>query len=201
MGLTETQKLVSTTACFALAAWFGADWLGISEETSGAAASQFAHRSAFQLKDATGRTVTQDDFQGRFLLVLFGFTQCPEVCPTTLSKIGETMDALGEDADRVQPLFISVDSERDTASDLDQFAARFHPSILGLTGSPEAIRAAAENFHVFYDRHEEPTGPGGHVMEHSSNLILLGSNGVWLRTFPQGTSAAEISAELLEKLN
>lgn len=197
MGLTRAQQVTSLGGLLTFAA---AAWLGTNGQSSGIVMSQLAHRAEFKLEDSSGRSVTQDEFRGKFLLVLFGFTKCPEICPTTLSTVGDVMDALGEDADQVQPLFISVDPERDAASDLDRYTTAFHPSILGLTGSPGALLAAAENFHVFYGRREELGAPEGYSMEHSSSLFLFGPDGAWLRAFPQGTPAAKISAELSDRL-
>lgn len=159
-----------------------------------------AHYPEFLLKDPFGRLVSQDDFQGRFLLVLFGFTQCPETCPMTLSEVAEVMDALGDKADQVQPLFISVDPERDAGAHLARYTDAFHPAILGLTGDPGAILAAAKTFHVLYDRDSDTVASDGFDRVHSSGLILLGPDGGWLRTFPYGTSADAVSADLSRRL-
>ena len=179
----------------------GIAWLGFEGRSRGEAALRFAHYPEFQLEDSTGRVVTQEDFRGRFLLVLFGFTECPDVCPTTLSKVGDVMDALGEDADQVQPLFISVDPEHDTGTELARYTATFHPAILGLTGSPGAIRVAAENFHVFYDQTQDATAAGGLGVGHSSSLLLLSPDGAWLRAFDEDTPAAAISTDLMDRLD
>ena len=185
----------------AAAVWVGAGWLGGEWRRNGAAASPYALHPQFQLQDSTGRVVTRNEFQGRFLLVFFGFTNCPEVCPTTLSEVGNVMDALEEKADQVQPLFISVDPERDAGADLARYTAAFHPAILGLTGSPGTLRVAAENFHVFYDQDLEATEPDSFEMAHSSSLILLNPDGAWLRTFAQDTPAAAIVADLVRRLD
>lgn len=179
----------------------GIVWLGLGERSRDEAALQFAHYPEFQLEDPTGRLVTPADFRGRFLLVLFGFTECPDVCPTTLSKVGDVMDTLGEDADRVQPLFISVDPEHDTRADLARYTATFHPAILGLTGSPGTVRVAAENFHVFYDQPFDATEAEGFDVGHSSSLLLLSPDGAWLRAFDEDTPAAAISTDLMSRLD
>ena len=187
-------------AGLAVTIWSGAAWLEIGEPPDGVTISPFLLRPEFQLKDAVGRSVTQDDFRGRFLLVHFGYSECPEVCPTTLSAVADVMDALGQNANQVQPLFISIDPKRDAPSDLARYTAVFHPSILGLTGSPGAVLVAAENFHIFFDQQQEPEEPDGDTVAHSSSLYLLGPDGAWLRVFPYGTPAAAISADLSGRL-
>lgn len=201
MGLMRAPSGLGITAGLAGATWLGITWLGLWEPSRDAAAMQFAHYPEFQLEDPSGRVVTQEDFRGQFLLVLFGFTECPDVCPTTLSKVGDVMDALGNDADRVQPLFISVDPDRDAGANLARYTAAFHPAILGLTGSPGALRVAAENFHVFYDQDPDTTEPNGFDMAHSSSLILLGTDGAWQRAFDYDTPATTISADLIGRLD
>ncbi len=196
----RAPKVLWTTAGLVGAAWLGVGWLGLGGTVGEAAVFRSAHYPEFLLRDPFGRFVSQDDFQGRFLLVLFGFTQCPETCPMTLSEVADVMDALGEKADQVQPLFISIDPEHDAGSLLARYTAAFHPAILGLTGSPDAILAAAKTFHVFYDRDFDTTEADGFAMVHSSGLILLGPDGGWLRTFPYGTSAETISADLSRRL-
>ena len=111
------------------------------------------------------------------------------------------MDALGEDADRVQPLFISVDPDRDAGANLARYTAAFHPAILGLTGSPGTLRVAAENFHVFFDQDLDVTEPNGFDLGHSSSLILLNPDGAWVRAFAYDTPAATISADLIGRLD
>lgn len=200
MRSMRASRILWVTTGLAGVTWLGAEWLGLGGTSSEVAVFRSDHYPEFQLEDPAGRVVTQEDFRGRFLLVLFGFTRCPEVCPTTLSEVGDVMDALGEDADRVQPLFISVDPERDAGSDLARYTSGFHPAILGLSGSPGAILVAAENFHILYDPDLDAPEPDGFDLDHSANLILLGPDGAWLRAFPYGTPAAKISADLAGRL-
>ena len=104
----------------------------------------------FELIDHTGKPRTERDFRGKLMLVYFGFTYCPDICPTDLQAIGQTLDKLGAEADSVQPLFITVDPERDTAQHLAEYVPMFHPRLIGLTGSAEAIRKAADAYKVYY---------------------------------------------------
>jgi protein SCO1 len=178
----------------------GSGWLGPGEPPSEVAVFRSVHYPEFLLEDPFGRYVTHEDFRGRFMLVLFGFTQSPETCPMTLSVVSDVMDDLDEKADQVQPIFISVDPERDVGTHLARYTDAFHPAILGLTGSPGALLSAARTFHVFYDRDLDATESDGFDMAHSSWLILLGPDGGWVRNFRYGTSAAAISADLSARL-
>ena len=131
----------------------------------------------------------------------FGYTNCPEVCPTTLSEVADVMDALGRGAGQVRPIFISIDPERDSPPKLADYTAAFHPSILGLTGTPDSLKAAAESFHIFYFlRSGDATAPDRVAIEHSPTLFLFGPDGAWLRAYAFGTPAAKISADLLSRL-
>lgn len=195
----RAPKALWITVGLVEAVWLGAG-VGLGGTSGEVAVSQSAHYPEFLLEDPFGRFVSRDDFQGRFLLVLFGFTQCSETCSMTLSEVAEVMDALGEKADQVQPLFISVDPEHDAGLNLARYTAAFHPAILGLTGSPGAIFTAAKTFHIFYDRDFDTTDSDSFDMVHSSGLILLGPDGRWLRTFSYGTSADVISADLSRQL-
>ena len=155
-----------------------------------------AFRPEFALADATGQIRSSDEFRGRYLLVFFGFTNCPDVCPTTLSEVAQVMDDLGPDAERVQPIFISIDPERDRRLGLDAYTQAFHPAILGLAGDTTATAAAADSFKIFFEREADAAAPDGYTMSHSPALYLVGPEGDWLRQFPFGTPAAEILSDL-----
>jgi protein SCO1/2 len=165
-----------------------------------ATTEQPAFRPQFVLADADGQTRTSAEFAGKHLLVFFGFTNCPDVCPTTLSEVAQVMDDLGADASQVQPIFISVDPERDRRLGLEEFTQAFHPSILGLAGDDAATRAAAESFKIFFEREVDPNAPDGYTMSHSPALYLVGPDGDWLRQFTYGTPASEILADLQSRL-
>lgn len=163
-------------------------------------ADQAAFRPEFALADAEGQTRTSAEFAGKHLLVFFGFTNCPDVCPTTLSDVAQVMDDLRANASQVQPIFISVDPERDRRLGLAAFTQAFHPSILGLAGDDAATRAAAESFKIFFEREADPNAPDGYTMSHSPALYLVGPGGDWLRQFTYGTPASEILADLQSRL-
>ena len=157
-------------------------------------------RPDFALQDGKGQTYTMVDFRGKFSLVFFGFTNCPDVCPTTMSEVAQVMDDLGEGADRVQPLFISIDPERDRRQGLTEYVAAFHPAILGLSGDDAATKDAATSFKIYFGREEDPSAPGGYTMSHSSGLYLIGPDGEWLRQFAYETPAAEILADIEKRI-
>lgn len=199
MRLTPVQKVLWIAAGAATLAWAG--WLAVGGPSIASEVVEVEpFRPAFALPDAEGRLVTTEDLRGRYQLVFFGFTNCPDVCPTTLSEVAQVMDDLGGDAARVQPVFISVDPERDRALGLAEYTQAFHPSILGLAGSEEATRAAAASFKVFFEREEQAGAPDGYSMSHSPALYLIGPEGDWLRQFTYGTPADEITADLRSRL-
>jgi cytochrome oxidase Cu insertion factor (SCO1/SenC/PrrC family) len=141
----------------------------------------------FALTDQAGKVRSDADFRGKLMLVYFGFTYCPDVCPTDLQAIGLTLDKLGRDADQVQPIFITVDPERDTASHLADYVALFHPRLLGLTGSADAIRKAADAYKVYYAR--VPLKDADYTVDHTAYIYLMDRDGSYLGFFPPGTSA------------
>ena len=127
----------------------------------------------FSLVDHTGRAVTEADFTGRFLLVYFGFTYCPDVCPTELGTIASALDALEEQGAHVTPVLITVDPERDTPEALADYVSRFHPRMVGLTGTPQQVAAVARAYRVFYAKVNRPEMTQ-YLVDHSSFIYLVG---------------------------
>ncbi len=151
----------------------------------------------YLLQDHNGRTVTDQEFRGRFQLLTFGYTSCPDVCPTTLAEMAAVMKALGDAAKRVQPLFVSVDPERDTPALLKEYTALFDVRILGLTGSPALIRGVADNFKVRYEKIQEPGAAAGrYTVDHSAGMILLGPDGRFLARFPYAMPVQELTRRI-----
>lgn len=128
---------------------------------------------AFTLADQTGKTRTDADFRGELMLVYFGYTTCPDVCPTDLMQIGLALDKLGDAGADVQALFISVDPERDTTDVLAKYVANFHPRILGLTGTPAQVHAAADAYKAYYARYTPPDG-AVYLIDHTGFIYLMG---------------------------
>lgn len=150
------------------------------DETLGAVTpKRLGIRAKFELVDHTGKNVTENDFQGRFMLVYFGFTSCPDTCPTTLAAITDVLERLGEYGQQIEPLFITVDPGRDTPDVLAEYLKRFHPRIRGLTGSPEQVWAAQEAFRVQSARAASQSG-GAYSMTHTSSVFFMGPDGGYL---------------------
>ena len=143
----------------------------------------------FELLDHTGTPRSDRDFRGRLMLIYFGFTYCPDICPTDLMAIGQALDQLGPDADAVQPVFITLDPERDTTEHLAEFVPVFHPRLLGLTGSLDAIGTVAEAYRVYFAKIPVGKDGGDYTIDHTSFIYLMDRDGKYLGFFPPGTSA------------
>jgi cytochrome oxidase Cu insertion factor (SCO1/SenC/PrrC family) len=141
----------------------------------------------FALTDHTGRIRTDGEFRGKLMVVYFGYTYCPDVCPTDLLAISQAIEALGPAGDAVQPLFISVDPERDTVAHLAEYVSAFHPRLIGLTGAPEEIRKVALSYKAYYAK--VAVGPGeDYVIDHTGVIYLMGRGGEYLGFAPPQTS-------------
>nr|WP_170245852.1 SCO family protein [Methylobacterium gnaphalii] len=141
----------------------------------------------FALVDHQGHARTEADFHGKLLLVYFGFTSCPDVCPTDLQEIARALTLLGAQGDQIQPLFITLDPERDTGAQLAEYVANFDPRVVGLTGSPQAVRAAADAYKVFYEK--VALAGSDYTIDHSAFIYLMDRSSGYLGFFPPGTSA------------
>lgn len=141
----------------------------------------------FALTDQSGRRRTDADFRGKLLLVYFGFTFCPDICPTDLQEIARAIDQLGPAGEQIQPVFVTLDPERDTAEHLSEYVPLFHPRLLGLTGSVEAVWQVAEAYKVFYEKVE--TDKGQYTIDHTAYIYLMDRSGAYLGFFPPNTSA------------
>jgi protein SCO1/2 len=150
----------------------------------------------FTLEDGSGKPVTDRDFRGKYMLVYFGYTFCPDVCPTTLSAVADAMDKLGPDAAKIRPLFITVDPRRDTPPVVKKYAAAFGPAITGLTGTPEEIARVAKEYRVYYAEHRTGPGPGDYSVDHSSVLYLMDPKGGFVAPVRADATGDEIAASL-----
>ncbi|UZO94568.1 SCO1/SenC family protein (plasmid) [Roseomonas mucosa] len=151
----------------------------------------------FSLTDHRGRTVTEADFRGRPMAVFFGFTHCPDVCPTTLGDMTALIEALGPDAERIHWLFVSVDWERDTPEALAGYLEAFDRRIIGLSGTEAQIAEAARSFRVYYRR--VPLEGGGYTMDHSASVFLLDAAGRFAGTI-DNKEGQEVALEKLRML-
>ncbi len=147
----------------------------------------------FELTDHNGRAVTEQSFRGRYMLVYFGYTWCPDVCPIDVLVMGQAVEMLGQVGDQVQPLFITVDPARDTVDALAIYAANFHARLLALTGSETEVAAAAAAYKVYYGKGEEAESPDDYLVDHTDNMYLMGPDGVFLEVFPHGMRPSEIA--------
>lgn len=153
----------------------------------------------FALTGADGQTVRWGDFAGKWRIVYFGFTYCPDICPTDMSRMAQGLKLYAQDepdlAAQVVPIFISIDPERDTPDKVGQFVSAFSDKAVGLTGSPEAIKKAADNFGVFYSK-GETTGDGAYLMNHSNIVYLFDPQGKPVAMLPTDQGPEAVAAEL-----
>ena len=154
-------------------------------------------RPRYLLMDAKGRAVTNETFPEQFQLISFGYTFCPDVCPTTLAEVADIMGQLGESAARVQPIFITIDPERDKPEALQQYADFFDKRIIGLSGSPALIARIAQNYKIRYEIVREPdAAPDAYTVDHSAGMYVLAPGGAFVKKFPYGTSVDTIVREM-----
>lgn len=154
----------------------------------------------FALVDHDGRRVTDADFRGRYMLIYFGYTYCPDICPLSLVRNAEALALVGPRAERVVPILITVDPERDTSEHLRDYVALFDDRLVGLTGSADEIKAAAKAYRVYYAKvTPEGSDPDAYLVDHSGFTYLMGPDGRFLQFFRHDLGAPEM-AERLRKL-
>jgi protein SCO1 len=170
----------------ALMLWFAG---GVRSVTAPAAIG-----GPFQLTDQAGRTVTEQNMQGRPSLVFFGYTHCPDVCPTSLFEMSEVLRAMGKDADRVNAYFISVDPERDTTATIKDYLSSFDPHLEGLTGNPEQVAKALSAYRVYAKK--APLKDGDYTMDHTALIYLMDRDGRFVAPFNLKRSPEEAAADL-----
>ena len=146
----------------------------------------------FTLTDQQGRTVRASDFRGRIMLVFFGFTRCPDICPVTVATLSKTMELLGADAGHAAAIFISVDPERDTPAVMKDYLSNFDPHMVGLTGTPGQIRKATEAYKVYFAKAPQPQG-SDYTVDHSTFIYMMGKDGKFLQVFENNADAADIA--------
>ena len=178
-------------------------------------AAQFPHKSEaqqaggtptiggpFTLVDQHGKAVTDIDFRGHYMVIYFGYTYCPDVCPTFLTNISDALDLLGDKAAKVAPMLITIDPARDTPEHLKEYAAYFHPRLRALTGSPEQIAAVAKAYRVYYSKvKQEDATEDDYLMDHSSVTYVMGPDGMFRLHFSHGTDADTMASRLRDLLS
>ncbi len=170
------------------------------EQPSTAATGTVAIGGPFTLTDTKGNTVTEVNFKGRYSLVFFGFTHCPDICPLALQVVTQALEAAGPAAEKVQPVFITLDPERDNAEALKAYMANFDPRFVALTGTPEQIKGAEQSYRVFSAkvviRDAEGKDTGDYAMNHSGYIYLMDRDGKYLAHFQKDAAPETIAAQL-----
>jgi cytochrome oxidase Cu insertion factor (SCO1/SenC/PrrC family) len=151
---------------------------------------------AFTLTDNTGKRVTDQDFHGKYTLVFFGFTSCPDICPAGLQLIAGALQKLGTKAQLITPIFISVDPQRDTPEKLAAYVKNFDPRLVGLTGTPEEIAAVAKAYKVYYAKVPSKERPDDYTMDHTSIIYVMDPKGEFVTHFTPSTSVNDMAAKL-----
>lgn len=154
---------------------------------------------SFELVDTKGTTVTPAHFSGKWALMFFGFTRCPDVCPTTLIDMGQLLERLGPEAENLQPIFVSVDPDWDTQERMADYMENFDPRIVGLTGTMDQIRTVAKNYSVFFRK--VPLENEGYTIDHSAALYLLNPEGVYVRPYSWQDGAETLAEKLSLVMN
>ena len=193
-----SRRCIVLLAALAVA---GCDKLGLSTAASNAArfqgvditGAEYGKQLALTDQDGVPRTLT--DFKGKVTVVFFGYTQCPDVCPTTMAELAQVKKTLGPDGERVQGIFVTVDPERDTPAVLKSYMASFDPSFIALRGTPEQTAAAAKEFKVFYAK-VPGTTEGSYTVDHTAGSYILDAEGK-IRLFVRyGSGAPALAADL-----
>ena len=195
----QRRIVILIVACFLFGALLGAYALMLSSapgdrvQSSGKALVG----GPFTLVDPTGKTVTDQDFRGRYMLIFFGYTHCPDICPAELQVMAAALDQLGPKAAKVVPIFITLDPERDTPEAVGAYVKNFGPNIVGLTGSTEAVAAAAKAYRVSFSKFQDENSGTNYTIDHSALAYLMGTDGEYITHIPYGTSVAQ----MLDTLN
>jgi protein SCO1/2 len=152
----------------------------------------------FQLTDQSGKRVTDEDFRGRYMLIYFGYSFCPDVCPTTLSVMAQALEKLGAKSAQVAPILITIDPERDTPKVLEDYVKAFGPSFVGLTGNVAEIKDVEKKYRVYAVK--KPLEGGNYGMDHSSVIYLMGPDGKLVSFYDEAISPDDLAKELKQKI-
>ena len=188
------RAIVMGAACLAVIALAGAAGYALYGTGKGGIAQI---GGAFSLVDHRGQPARDTDFRGRYMLVYFGYTFCPDICPSALQIMAAALDGLeAPRSDRITPVFITVDPGRDTAAHLADYVGSFHPRMVGLTGSGEQIAAAAKAYRVYFGKSADSGSASDYLMDHSSIIFLMGPDGGYVTHFTHATAPERIVAAL-----
>jgi len=190
--------LIVTLAVGGYAVWLLSTGRGLTG-VGGDASGTVLVGGPFELMDQHGQTRSDEDFRGSYMLIFFGYTFCPDACPTALADITNGLNILAETAPekaaRVTPIFITVDPERDTVEAMADYAGYFHPRLVALTGTPAQVEKAIKAYRVYVQKSDDD-GDGNYLVDHSSMIFLMGPDGAYLTFMPHGTAPEDIAATL-----
>ncbi len=154
----------------------------------------------FTMVNQKGETVTDKNFLGKPMLLFFGFTFCPDICPTELQVMAAALDELGSASDDIQPIFVTVDPERDTPEVMANYVSNFGPRFTGLTGTPQQVAEMAGQYRIFFAKQDNPKDPKNYLMDHSAIIYLMGPDGKFLKHFSYSTDAKALASGLKQAL-
>lgn len=196
MHARTTRILIVLTAFLGGLLLFTAGIFLITGRASAPVSVASAVGGPFQLSDHDGKAVSDETLKGKPFLVFFGFTHCPDICPTTLFEVSEILTKLGPDANKVNALFVTVDPERDTVEKLKDYLGSFHPQLKGVTGSPEAVDKMLKGYRVYYKK--IPTTGSDYTMDHTALVYLMDKQGRFVAPFNMKRTP-DVAAEDLKK--
>lgn len=189
------RRIQGVIASFVVALLLTACNLNKEPELYGTDVTGASFAQTLSLTDHTGKPRTLEDFKGKVVVLFFGYTQCPDVCPTTMADLAQTMKLLGPKSDEVQVLFVTVDPERDTQDVLAEYVPSFDPRFIGLHGTPEQMAETAKNFKIFYTKVEDE-GKSGYTIDHSAGVYVFDKQGNVRIYVKYGQKPAEIAHDL-----
>lgn len=197
---TASLAAIAILACVLVAWQFGL----LSPEGSRPGSTGIAKIGGpFQLTDHNGKTRNSDEFRGKFMLVYFGYSYCPDVCPTALQIMSAALQAMGKKAKSIQPIFITVDPKRDTPEHLNEYVKNFYPGLIGLTGNENSISAAAKQYRIYFAKaplNKSKPDEDDYLMDHSSIVFLMNREGKYVTHFNHQTSAEAMAKIISKKL-
>ncbi len=192
--LTLMIAMMAVVAVAVVAMWYA---VKSGPRDAGAGTSGVAIGGPFTLEDQTGKPVTDQTYNGEFRLIYFGYTFCPDACPTELQVMAQAVDLLGPDAGKVQPIFVTIDPARDTPKQLAGYVPLFDKRLVGLTGTPQQIAQIAREYKVYYAKADAANGdPTAYAMNHSSFVYLMGPDGKFLTVFSSDTDADQMAQQI-----
>lgn len=197
MAMPSRQKFIFALVVLLIAAvtGFGASWLTWRQGGT-ASLGEALVGGPFTLTDQNGKRVSDQDFRGKYMLMFFGYTYCPDICPGELQVMSAALDELGPKGEKIQPIFITIDPARDTPETLKTYVANFHPRMVGLTGSDADIAAVAKAYRVYYAKAKEAENKQDYLMDHSTILYLMGPDGKFVKHFTYNTDVKALAEGL-----